>query len=512
MFTKGLSGGDKGQILGLWYEQLGMPDLSIDPSIFDFRVDYVPLKYYAGRLADSWEISSDWMSYTFHIRQGACWQDIPPMNGRQVTADDIAWSYNRELGLAGFPKAPFASTSSFAYIVSATATDKYTVVFKSSQPSSEMLHALLDTNGPNQIMPREAVEKWGDVNDWRHQIGTGPFILTDYVSGSSITATRNPNYYLADPKYPQNKLPYPDQIKIVVITDSSTALSALRTGKIDLIQDAGWEQVASLNKTNPELLHISRPALGDCITMMVDKKPFSDIKVRRAMQMAIDLQTIAQTHYGGFVDGTPTGLEGIKGFYVPFSDWPQDVKDGYTYNPEGAKKLLAEAGYPTGFKTSVVVPSNQDIELFQILKSYLSAIGVDMEIKLMDPAAALAYITAGLHEMTWQNGWRTAPPVIALNPYYTKHYSNAYSHVNDPVFNGLVEQAKITIDENKLSEVVKQADMYGIQQQWRLMVLPKVAMDFYQPWLHGYQAQLRMLSTTTAYLWIDQNLKKSLGH
>ncbi len=104
-------------------------------------------------------------------------------------------------------------------------------------------------------MAREAVEKWGDVNDWRHQIGTGPFMLKDYVSGSSITTIRNPNYYRFDYKYPENRLPYLDRVKLLTIPDLATTLAALRTGKIDLVEDLSWEQAASLKKADPQSIY-----------------------------------------------------------------------------------------------------------------------------------------------------------------------------------------------------------------------------------------------------------------
>jgi len=97
----------------------------------------------------------------------------------------------------------------------------------------------------------EAVKMWGDVNDWHHAIGTGPFILKDFVSGSAATLVSNPNYWGYDERYPQNKLPYIDTLKVLIIPDQATALAALRTGKVDVI---GWD-FASRYPINAENKH-----------------------------------------------------------------------------------------------------------------------------------------------------------------------------------------------------------------------------------------------------------------
>jgi peptide/nickel transport system substrate-binding protein len=98
-----------------------------------------------------------------------------------------------------------------------------------------------------------------------------------------------------------------DKVKVLIIPDDTTAIAALRMGKIELIEDVNWEQAARIKETDPELKQASRPQTGDAIVMMLDKEPFTDIRVRKAMQMAIDLDIIAKTYYGGMVDGTASG-------------------------------------------------------------------------------------------------------------------------------------------------------------------------------------------------------------
>jgi peptide/nickel transport system substrate-binding protein len=505
---------------GLYYETLAMRDLSVSRNIFDFKTAFIPLQYWTGRLAESWEISPDFLTYTFHIRKGIQWQDKPPVNGRELTAYDIEYNFHRVLGLgSGFTKgSPYISLTNWALIKSVTATDKYTIVIKANQPSIDQLRSILDIRSVNLfIVAREAVEKWGNLEDWRNAIGTGPFILTDYTTGSSMDFTKNTNYWGYDALYPKNKLPYLDKVKVLIIPDIATTLAALRTGKIDLVEDINWQQSASLMKTNPELLQVKRPSDGDTIVMMVDKKPFDDIRIRTAMQMALDLKTIAKTLYGGYVDGSPMGVSALKGYYTPFSEWTKEVQAGYEYNPEGAKKLLTEAGYPNGFKTTLTVDSTSDLDLFQVLKSYLSAINIDMQIQTMDPVSFSSYTQASKHEMAGGDSIyynvSTYPPINMLNVCYGGHVRNYnLSHNADPVYDGIVAKVKSSIDEEEIRKLVIEADMRAITQHWRISISPKVLFCVYQPWLKRFSGELDVLRDAARWYWIDNNVKKAMGH
>ncbi len=238
-------------------------------------------------------------------------------------------------------------------------------------------------------------------------MGTGPFMIYDYARSRSITYARNPNYWGYDERYPKNKLPYVDNVKVLIIPDDATALAALRSGKIDYIEGQKWQTGPALKQTNPELVQSS--LLGSASTggiqIRCDKAPFTDIRVRTALQMAIDLDTIAKTFYGGTTEGIPYGLIGplLPDYYTPYTQWPKEVLAGFTYNPEGAKKLLAEAGYPKGFKTNVTAPTNADLDLAQIVKSYFSNIGVEMEIKTMEPTSwrNFAVLSKSHDQLAW---------------------------------------------------------------------------------------------------------------
>lgn len=494
---------------------------TIDRAIWDFKARFIPAEYYRGYLAESWE-TPDLATYVFHIRKGIRWQDKPPVNGRELTAYDIEYSWQRMLGFGGgYTKpSPFYGLSGYILVKSVTATDKYTLVFKLSSPSYDTLRQILDNATCGNVIAREAVEKWGDVNDWTRAIGTGPFILDDYVSGSSISYSRNPNYWMYDERYPKNQLPYVDKLKMLIIPDNATALAALRSGKIEIFggtayaaENLDWQQAKSLAKTNPELLQINQPSNGWNLDMRVDTAPFTDIRVRKALNMAIDRDTIAKSYYGGTVSGTPVGMIGptLKGYYTPFAEWPKDVQEGYSYNPDGAKKLLAEAGFSNGFKTNCVTSSNFDLDLLQVAKDYLSQVGVVMEIRVMDNTSYNAFIQAHKHDaMDFDTNYcaaATNPPLIVIANNTTAQQKTRAALTSDPFYDELYRSAAAALTADEQKKLIRQADDYVLSHYWGIKFTPIVTYVAYQPWFKGYIGETYLGGSQFARFWIDQKLK-----
>ena len=180
-------------------------------------------------------------------------------------------------------------------------------------------------------MPPEAIEQYGDVKDWRNLVGTGPFMMTDWVEGSSITWEKNPDYWGYDEKYPENRLPYVDAVRGQNLPEMATRMAAMRSGKVDFMGMRGdrlksLDLAESLKKTNPELvLHEAMVRNDNVLAMNVTKPPFDDIRVRKALQMAVDVETISATYFRGATDPTPQGRVAVPGWYIPYEQWPEEV-------------------------------------------------------------------------------------------------------------------------------------------------------------------------------------------
>ena len=517
-----------------WMERLTMDNWKTDPAAFDFKIPYHPDEFVVGCLAQSWEFTQP-TTIVYHLRQGVNWQNIPPANGREFVADDVVFNFDRRYGLGdGFTKvSPFnADNGVFQYLVSVTAVDKYTVAFDWKIPNPEFIMQTLQEVVDNALClaNSDAVKLWGDVSDWHHAIGTGPFILNDFVSGSSATLVKNPNYWGYDEHYPQNRLPYVDTIKYLTIPDNATAMAAMRTGKIDVMDAVALQDAQTMQKSNPEILQTPIAQFGACtIDPRNDVAPYKDIRVRRAMQLALDLPTLAKTYYSGTTDPYPLSLTSpnMPGWGFPYSAWPQDLKDEYAYNPTAAKKLLTDAGFPSGFKTDIVAQETADFNLLQIIKSYFLAIGIDMDIQKMDSATFTTFVKTN-HK---QDALAVRPssflgisyePTRQFTVFATGVVSN-YINVSDPVFDtfGPKGMAATTVDQ--LKQVIKDENEYVARQHYVIALVQSPLFFSVQPWLKGYNGQWAAITGTSnggptlifcyaARFWIDQSIKKSSGH
>jgi peptide/nickel transport system substrate-binding protein len=516
-------------IYGGWMERLVSDDWTLNPLVWDFKMAWHPSKYMKGQLAESWEFP-DPGTHVIHLRKGIHWQNIPPANGREFIADDVLFHFNRLYGLGGgFTKpSPFRNEIALRDLISVTATDKYTVVFKFKTHNPEfIMETLYGVSQAQCLANPDAVNKWGDVSDWHHAIGTGPFILKDFISNNSATLIKNPNYWGYDERYPLNKLPYVDTIKYLIIPDDDVALAAMRAGKIDVIDTVSVMQAHKMKKTNPEILQIPiQRAQAVTLQPRNDRKPFNDIRVRKAMQMAIDLPAIAKSFYHGLVEPYPstvTSRRYMKGWGFPYEEWPQDLKNEYEYNPAVAKKLLADAGYPNGFKTNVVADVAGDLDLLQIVKSYLGDIGIDIEIRLMESTACTTFVEDRKHDQLVYRPYgpfgHTYTPLMAIGRLQT---NNNFLMVSDPIIDASYPKAMATTNEDELKQILRVVNERVARQHFAISLLQPMEYSLCQPWLKGYHGQIHSiwmgvggpsrLSLYSARFWIDQDLKRSMGH
>ena len=509
-------------------DKLVIADWATPRDEFDFVYHKVPTNT-IGALAESWS-QPDPLTYIVKVRQGVHWHDKPPMNGRELTAQDIEYNYHRLLGLgSGFTEpSEWATSWKGIEIESITATDKWTVVFKLKELNLGALAAILD--GQNTwIYPPEVIKEHGDVTDWRNLVGTGPMMLTDYVEGSSITWVKNPDYRGYDEKYPENRLPYIDQLRALFMPETATYLAAMRTGRNDYLGPISGnaimalDQLESLQRTNPELVIWPYSSRSDqAVGMNVQLKPFDDIRVRKAMQMAVNLEEINDAFYGGLGDVIPQGQlnRSFTCCVTQFEDWPEDVKKVFDYDPAGAEALLDEAGYKRGadgirFKTTYMHLVWRPVSLTELLASYWGRIGVDVEIELPEPADFGARRSARDFEMMsaeaagrgstlgWSMRFATATPWNSSN-------------VNEPWYNAKLEAAGAATTIEEYNSIIKELDQYAIEKFWALFSTIAPQYVAVQPWLIGFNGETLLGSgqytTIFSRLWIDGELKEAMGH
>ncbi len=521
-----------GAFIGLVNEKLGVGDWAIDRSKVGYTTLFLPDEALVGQLAESWE-RPDPLTAVFKIRDGVFWHDKAPVNGRQLTAHDVAYSWQRLLfGVDGgepSPDCPGGFDICNIKWESVAATDDSTVVFKLQEPSVTAFSRMLVAEH-GYIVAREVVDEFGDIQDWRNVTGTGPFQLTDVVEGSSWTYTKIDDYWGFDPKFPDNRLPYADTIEFLVVNDMTAITSLMRSGQADWIgfglnsHLTSVDSAVNLQKTKPDLvLHPYSYRSETAFGFNLQKEPWSDIRVRQALSLAIDHESIAENYQQGWGDASPQGATGARvlGYAVPFEEWPEETQQYYRYDPEEAERLLDDAGYPRGedgirFSTIYSHYEFFDLGYYQIAMDYLRQIGIDVEIEEITRAQnsewGMSHGYPGLRTDVWAAEYPSG--LAPINSYWSKAGWNPNNN-NDPVFDEIYEKALAATTVEEQQEWARQANLRIAEQLW--MIRGPVAPLFgaTQPWIKGYNGEGDVggmqRSTVLMYLWVDQDLKRELG-
>ena len=299
------------------YQALGAIDIRTPIEDNQFQTSMFTWDQWYGIVAESWE-QTDPLTITVNVRQGIKWQNKAPMNGRELTADDVVFTLHRQYGLgSGYTeKSPYLGDPHVEWLAGSTVTalDRYTVQVVTDVPRPFLAFAMMCFGCGLVIQPMEVIQEHGDLEDWRNAVGTGAWMLEDYVPGSLVQYSRNPDYWENDPRYPGEnlQLPYADQLNYLMLPDESTRLAALRTGKIAQAggqqQNIDWRTAEGLQSTNPELNFLEVAGSGGNawgFSIRVDREPFDDIRVRQAIAMAVNTQEITEDYYGGNAEEYP---------------------------------------------------------------------------------------------------------------------------------------------------------------------------------------------------------------
>ena len=469
----------------------------LSPAQYNYRIRPAVVDDMVGELCTAWS----WPSPTtleFTLRQGIYWDNLPPANGREFTSADVVYDENRLYGLGGgfTTGSPFQTKKN---LLSVTAVDKYTVDFNwntVASPEYEIENMTSFATGQCYACP-DVIQQYGNANNWHNAIGTGPFILTDWVDSSQATFTANPNYWGYDERYPQNRLPYIKTLDVLIISNSSLSLAALRVGKVAALESLTYDAAKGLAQTNPELTQQQLPgSSNDSLAMDNNTVPFNNINVRIALQKAIDLPTIAATYYNG-TSPDPSSQQAntvIGGWAYPYSQWTQSLKDTYSYDPIAAKTLLAGAGYPNGFTTSMIGETGQiSVDLLNVIQSYFASVNVTMNIQMMDAATWTNYVWTQ-HKATQMSSrgggelGQIAEPLSCFSFLASNTGGNA-ELINDPTYENLYKQAVGASTTALAKQYVYQANVYVAAQHWCIALLVPNNYGAYEPWLHGDYGQ-----------------------
>jgi peptide/nickel transport system substrate-binding protein len=449
-------------------------------------------------VAERWEELDD-TTYIFHLRKGVKWHNKPPLNGRELVADDVKFTFDRFLSeKANVLREQLEPVDRIEVV------DRYTVQFVLKEPFVWLPNRLADSSGMWIIAP-EVVEKFGDLKKAESAIGTGPFLLERYEPNVKAVFKRNPEYFLTDQ-------PYIDGVEWLSLDDESTGLAMYRTGQIDCGPNHWWSvrqaDLESLKKSHPHLLYRDfQSIVAGGITMRTDQPPFNDVRVRRAISHALDRQGLIE---GVSIRGeaTPAIGRGLVEWSLPVDQLGAGAKY-YQYNPKEAKRLLAEAGYPKGFKTQLTATSGLGrdlVDAVQLVQRYLKDVGIEAELKLQEYGAYMATTAQGKYEgMVYGPTTGARDPDAPSYARYIPDQLQNRGHVNDPKITAMLKEQRRTRDLEARKRIIYEFQRYEAEQQYYVYANSSMITATWQPYVKNYSPnQTFDYGSRAAALWLDR--------
>ena len=384
---------------------------------------------FVGDLAESWDFTSD-TSVTFKLKQGVKFH-----NGEEMTAEDVVYSIERAM--------ESAKVKTFtANISSVTADDTYTVTVNTSIPYAPLMSNLC--HSANYIVSKQAAEAAGDSFSMS-PVGTGAFKFVQWDSGDKIVLARHDDYFDSEV--------LPSTLTFRYMSEGAARTIALETGEVDVVNTVAAADASRVESESSLKLVASVTPKIEYLSMNQKTTPFANKLVRQAINYAIDRESLNLVATSGYSQVTDSVMSSA------ISGYSEDVTH-YEYNPEKARELLTQAGYPNGFSTYIVVGTEARNTEAVLIQSNLHDIGIEMEIKQMDSTAALEAINNGENDMFLQSyNNTTGDPDTSL--YMLFHSSVPASSGNRsftsiPEVDALLDQGRSEIDTAKRMEIYKQ--------------------------------------------------------
>ena len=371
-------------------------------------------------LASSWTISPDGLTYTFHLR-AAKFSD-----GSPVTASDVIFSFNRTRNLSGgwgFLVTP---------VTAVTAPDASTVVFTLKQRHEPLLADL--AMYAYAVLPEKAVQS--DKNFFTHPISSGPFMVTGYDPNNLVTLTANPSYYGTAPKI--------KTVQISIVTNDNTRVLQLESKQVDVIENPPGNLLKQISANSNLRVDLFPSTRVDFVTLPLKTKPFDNLKVRQAVHMALNLSEMNQLAYQGNAR--------VANSFFPYQmlDWDSSLAPVAT-DISQAKSLLAQAGFPNGFTTTLLAVSGDAAGNAQavIMKDDLAKIGVTVNIQTADQSTTYNAEDTGTHGMGlryWTNDIIDPDEVATFGADSNGGANSFNTFWSDPSVNSLIESARSEVN------------------------------------------------------------------
>ena len=430
-------------------------------------------------IAMSWE-AVDLDTWDFHINPDAKFHNVPPMNGRPVTAEDIKFSFDL---LSLVPQ--YTATAS---VESVEVVDDDTARFHLKLPLANF--PPLYTNGSTPpVVAREAHEAEGGLHE--NPGGTGAFLLKEFSAGEGMLFTATDDYHL---QLKGEQLPFLDAVRYVFTRDPATQVALYRSEQVDLLRISSFDVLEQVLDSVPDTQLYRIPSFGwgdHGVFLNLEKEPFNDVNVRRAMSMAINRDVISNVINAG--DATPYGpIPWAVGGFTEISDYTtENLGEWYQYNPEGAKELLAQAGYSDGFKVEIEWGELSGFtfgDTAVLLEQMWEAIGLDVTIKQSEYA-------------TWWSKTKCGEPfndsLIGLSPYgsgptaydwlYLPYHSSSSVNcpfVQDDHIDAMLDEW-LSADEARQMEIQRELWDYLTDQVYRLTTIVPPNYRLTQAYLHA---------------------------
>jgi dipeptide transport system substrate-binding protein len=416
-------------------------------------------------LAESWDVSDDGLTYTFHLRQGVKWHSVKGFTPtREFDADDVIATFNR----AWKTDDPYHNISGGAYdyfndmgmadlLKSIDKVDDHTVKFTLNEPNAPFIAnmamdfaVILSKEYMDAMMKAGTPEQVDQV-----PVGTGPFIFVDYQKDAVIRYKANPDYFRGKQKI--------DNLVFAITPDATARMAKLQAGECQVAPYPSPADIEKL-KADPNLQVLQQEGLNvGYVSMNVTKKPFDDVRVRQAMNMAIDKDAIIKAVFQG------AGKPAVNPIPPTIWSYNKDIKP-YPFDLAKAKALLAEAGYAKGFTTDlwympVQRPYNPDAKkIAELIQADLAKLGITAELKSFEWGEYRKRLQAGEHQMgqlgwTGDNGDPDNFMGVLLSCQSAREGGQNLSKWCNKDFSALIDEAKKTSDMAKRTELYMKAQV-----------------------------------------------------